>query len=142
LYGNYHFNIHNAFQSTPDTGDINGNCSWLQINNMWLDYICKCKPEWWPRVQNLLNKHSVEDLAVEMYKFVQGRVNASCKWGEHVEEVIFNDLGLLQNCADPAVYSGIFQGHPIILGRAMDDFLCACEHEATYKAIVAIFEAH
>jgi hypothetical protein len=77
-----------------------------------------------------------------MYKFVQGRVDASRKWGEHVEEVIFKELGLLPNRADPAVYSGIFQGHPLILGRATDDFLCACEHEATYKAVVAVFETH
>jgi hypothetical protein len=38
------------------------------------------------------------------------------KWGEHVEEVIFKEIGLLPNRADPAVYSGIFQGHPIIFG--------------------------
>jgi hypothetical protein len=35
----YHFDIHNAFQSTPDKGDINGNWSWLQINTMRLDYL-------------------------------------------------------------------------------------------------------
>jgi hypothetical protein len=29
-----------------------------------------------------------------MYKFVQGRVDASHKWGEHVEELIFDELGL------------------------------------------------
>jgi hypothetical protein len=70
-----------------------------------------------------------------MYKCVRGRVDASRKWGveashkwgEHVKEVIFKDLGLL-----PAVYSGIFQGHPIILGQA--------KHKATYKATVAVFE--
>jgi hypothetical protein len=41
----FHFDIHNTFQSTPDAGDINGNCLWLQINTMWLDYIQECKPE-------------------------------------------------------------------------------------------------
>jgi hypothetical protein len=56
------------------------------------------------------------ELAVEMYKFVQGCVDVSCKWGEHVEDIIFDDLGLLLKCTDPAVYSGIFQGHLIILG--------------------------
>jgi hypothetical protein len=114
----------------------------LQISKIWLEYIRECKPEWWPKVSTLLDKHSVDKLAVEMYKFVQGRVDASRKWGEHVEQVIFNELGLLPNRADPAVYSGIFQGQPIILGRATDDFLCACANEATYKAIVAVFETH
>jgi hypothetical protein len=128
----FHFHIHNAFQSTPDDGDIHaGKCSWLQIKRLWLEYIHKSKPEWWQQIESLLNKHSVDKLAVKMFKFVQGRVDASRKWGEHAEEVIFKELGLLQNCADPAVYSGIFKGHPIILGRVMDDFLFACEHEAT-----------
>jgi hypothetical protein len=94
----------------------------------------------WKKVSDLLRTHSVDDLAVEMYKFVQGRVDASRKWGEHIEAVIFTDLGLLPNRADPAVYSGIFQGHAIILGRTTDNFLCACEHESTYQAIVAVFE--
>jgi hypothetical protein len=77
-----------------------------------------------------------------MYKIVQGRVDAIRKWGEHLEVVIFNELCLLPNRADPAVYSGIFCGHPIIPCCATDDFLCACEDEATYKAIVAFFETH
>jgi hypothetical protein len=40
----FHFDIHNAFQSTPDAGDIHGNCSWLQINMLWLEYIHEGKP--------------------------------------------------------------------------------------------------
>jgi hypothetical protein len=138
----FHFDIHNAFQSTPDDGDIHGNRSWLQISSIWLEYIRESKPEWWPQIELLLQKHSVNELAVEMYKFVQGRVDASRKWGEHVEEVIFKELGLLPNRADPAVYSGIFQGDQVILGRATDDFLCACASEATYKAILIVFEKH
>jgi hypothetical protein len=94
-----HFDIHNAFQSTPDKGDINGNRSWLQISNIWIDSICDWKPEMWPQVKQLLKTHTVDELAVEMYKFVQGDVDASCKWGEHVEEMIFQELGLLPNCA-------------------------------------------
>ncbi len=72
--------------------------------------------------------------------FVQGRVDASCKWGELVESVIFDDLGLVPNCADPAVYTGFFNHKPVILGRATDDFLCICHDEATYHAMVAVFE--
>jgi hypothetical protein len=85
----------------------------------------------WPQADHLLKKHTVKELAVEMYKFVQGRVDASRKWGEHVEEMTFKELGLLPNRADPAVYSGMFQGHPVIIGRATDNFLCACQHEST-----------
>jgi hypothetical protein len=56
--------------------------------------------------------------------------------------VIFKELGLLPNHAYPAVYSGIYQGHPIIPSHATDGLLCACEHESTCKAIIAVFETH
>jgi hypothetical protein len=29
----FHFDIANAFQSTPDPGDLNGNKAWLKINS-------------------------------------------------------------------------------------------------------------
>jgi hypothetical protein len=103
----FHFDIHNGFQSTPDQGNINGNLSWLRISDIWLNYIRENKLEWWPQVEQLLKTHSVDELAVEMFKFVQGQVDASRKWGEHVEEMNFNKLGLLPNHADPGVYSGI-----------------------------------
>jgi hypothetical protein len=42
----YHFDIFNAFQSTPDEGDECGNHTWLKINTSWLEFICTRKPEW------------------------------------------------------------------------------------------------
>lgn len=77
-----------------------------------------------------------------MFKFVQGCVDDSRKWGEHVVAVIFKELGLLPNCVSPAVYSGIFNGHLLILVRATDNFFCACEHESAYKDIIAVFKIH
>jgi hypothetical protein len=62
----FHFDIHNAFQSTLDDGDINRNCSWLQINNTWIDYIQDCKPKWYPKVATLLETHDITGLAAEM----------------------------------------------------------------------------
>jgi hypothetical protein len=43
----FHFDVHNAFQSTPDPGDIYGNRAYLRINREWLDYIKLHKPDWW-----------------------------------------------------------------------------------------------
>jgi hypothetical protein len=34
----------------------------------------------------------VDELAIKMYESVQGCINASHKWGEHVEEVILHKL--------------------------------------------------
>ena len=138
----YHFDIHNAFQSTPDPGDLNGNRTWLKINPTWVDYIRERKSEWWPKVAALLETHRIEDLAVPMNSFVQGRVDASFQWQEHVEPVIFNELALLPNHADPSVYCGLFENAPVILCRATDDFLCLCDSETIYTRIVAVFEKH
>jgi hypothetical protein len=74
-FESFHFDIHNAFQSTPNPGNINGNCTWLKINCTWIEYIQELKPKWWPAVSALLRDHSVEELAVLMNSFVQGCVN-------------------------------------------------------------------
>jgi hypothetical protein len=51
--------VHNAFQSTPDPGDIHDNRAYLRINREWLEFIKHHKPEWWHKVKDLLAKHSV-----------------------------------------------------------------------------------
>jgi hypothetical protein len=135
----FHFDVHNAFQSAPDPGDIHGNRAYLRVNREWLEFIKLHKPNWWEKVKSLLSKHSPHELAVEMFMFVQGRVDASLMWAIEVEDFLANDLKLIANRADPCVYSGIVNGHPAILGRATDDFLCACESVATYDFIVTQF---
>jgi hypothetical protein len=135
----FHFDVHNSFQSTPDPGDIHGDRAYLRINREWLEYIKLHKPDWWIQVQKLLQRHSIGELAVGMYMFVQGRVDASLMWANEVEDFISNDLKLLANRTDPCVYSGIVNNEPVILGRATDDFLCACKTAATYEYIVSRF---
>ena len=71
--------------------------------------------------------------------FVQGRTDASRKWGEMVEEFIFTDLGLLANRADPCTYSGIYNQNPVILCRATDDFLLFTCDKSTYDAMISDF---
>jgi hypothetical protein len=135
----FHFDVHNAFQSTPDPGGIHGNCAYLRINRAWLEYIKLNKPEWWLRVKELLQTHLIGDLAVKMFMFVQGRVDASLMWAIEVEDFISNDLHRFANRADPCVYSGLVNNESVILGRATDDFLCACKSSATYDYIVERF---
>jgi hypothetical protein len=111
----FHFDVHNAFQSTPDPGDIHGNGAYLQINREWLEYIKLHKPDWWIHVAKLLQTHSIGELAVEMNMFVQGHVDASLMWVIEVEDFISNDLKLLANRADPCVCSGVVNNKPVIL---------------------------
>jgi hypothetical protein len=119
----FHFDVHNAFQLTPDPGDIHGNRAYLKINREWVEFIKLHKPKWWDQVKGLLSKHSVHELAVEMFMFVQGRVDASLMWAIEVEAFLSSTLKLVANRAGPCVYSGIVNGEPVILGRATDDFL-------------------
>jgi hypothetical protein len=69
-------------------------------------------------VEELLKQgYRPEQFAVEMFMFVQGQTDASRKWGEMIEEFLFNKLGLLPNRADPCTYSGIYKDKPVILCR-------------------------
>jgi hypothetical protein len=111
----FHFDIHNAFQTCPDNVPEQ-DCTWLCINQTWLDYYPERHPLEWPRVQALLDKkHCPEQFAVEMFMFVKGQTDASHKWGELIGKFVFDNLGLIANCADPCTYSGIYKGQPVIL---------------------------
>jgi hypothetical protein len=111
----------------------------LRINREWVEFIKLHKPDWWIKVEKLLQNHSINDLAVEMCMFVQGCVDASLIWTIEVEDFISSDMKLLANRADPCVYSGIVNNEPVILGRATYDFLCACEMTETYEYTVSRF---
>ena len=105
-----------------------------------MDFIRERKPEWWPEIQALIDQgYNTAQFAVEMFMFVQGRVDASRQWGELVDDFIDRKLQLTPNRADPCTYSGIFQGRPVIICRATDDFLVFCESPATYHAIITLF---
>ena len=135
----FHFDIHNAFQTCPDKSPA-AERTWLRINQTWLNFFHERFPEQWPEIQKLLDQnHRPEQFAVEMFMFVQGRTDASRKWGEMVEEFIFSDLGLLPNRADPCTYSGIYANQPVILCRATDDFLLICQSRITYDTMIAAF---
>jgi hypothetical protein len=105
-----------------------------------LNYFRERHPTKWPIVEALLKQgNRPEQFAVKMFMFVQGRTDASRKWGEMVKEFLFNKLGLLPNRADPCTYSGIYKSKPVILCHATDDFLLFCEDAATYEAMIVDF---
>jgi hypothetical protein len=89
----------------------------------------------------LLDKnYHPEQFAIEMFMFVQGRTDASRKWGEMVKDFVFKELGLVaNNRADPCTYSGIYKGHPVILCCATDDFLLFCCDKLTYDSMIIDF---
>jgi hypothetical protein len=74
-----------------------------------------------------------------MFMFVQGCMDASCKWSELIESFIFNVLGLVPNRADPCSYLGIYNNQPVILCRVTDDFLLICKDKSTYDSMIVDF---
>jgi hypothetical protein len=105
-----------------------------------LDYYRERYPSKWPDIELLLKQgHRPEQFAGEMFMFVQGRTDASRKWGELIEDILFTKLGLLANRADPCTYSGIYKGKPIIICHATDDILLFCEDKVTYDAMIVEF---
>jgi hypothetical protein len=62
-------------------------------------------------------------LSMLMYKFVQGRVDASRQWKILIEGVLLGELKLVPNRADACMYSGRIGNAIIFIGRAIDDFL-------------------
>jgi hypothetical protein len=131
----FHFNVHNACQSTPDSGDDQGRPTWLRVNAQWLDYVREKVPAWWPAVEQALRGRRPKDLAVPMNAYVQGRVDASCQWAPLIEEQIFHDLKFTPNRADPSVYSGHFQGHPVIMCCATKNFRVICKFTKTCNRV-------
>jgi hypothetical protein len=135
----FHFDIHNAFQTCPDNVSEQDR-TWLCINQTWLDFYREHHPLEWPKIQALLDKkHRPEQFAVEMFMFVQGRANASCKWGELIDKFVCDNLGLIANRAEPCTYSGIYRGQPVILCQATNDFLFFCHNKTKYDAMITVF---
>lgn len=64
-------------------------------------------------------------------------MDASLKWKVAVEEVLIDLLGLIPNCTDNCVYSGVVKGDPVVLGRATDNFLIATS-ELAHDYIVGV----
>jgi hypothetical protein len=135
----FHFDIHNAFQTCPDDSPDQER-TWLQINQIWLEYYHELYPEKFQEIKILLKQgHHPEQFSIKMFMFVQGWTDTSCKWGELVKEFIFSDLELIANLSNPCTYSGMYKNKPVILCQATDDFLLFCPDKTTYDSMIVAF---
>ena len=122
-----HVDVSNAFhQSTPDKHPTTYMRCFPE-NFLWLEL-------WYPHVYAALKRQHEgkrpSEFAMLMRKYVQGRVDASLKWKEAVDEVLLGILKLTLNPADSCIYSGVVSGDPVVLGRATDHFLLATTSRA------------
>ena len=138
----YHIDISNAFQNTPAPPNAAGQRLWLRIFPEYLTWYHARFPTQHAQLLALMHRHKLgpRNLGVEMFAHVQGRKDASREWGQHIDQVIFDELKLMPNRADSCIYQGIMQGHLVILARATDDILIATTHVDAYQAIVSIFQ--
>jgi hypothetical protein len=78
------------------------------------------------KVDAKAKKQPAHLLAIEMFKMVQGHIDASCKWQELIEKVLMHQdhgLCLQSNRADPCFYTGMIDSSPVVISRATNDLL-------------------
>ena len=141
-YGAYHFDISNAFQSTPAKPNDDGNRLWLRLFPEYIQWLQTNHPLLYDQLPDAVKHAPVKSLAVEMFNHVQGRCDASRIWEEYIEPFLKDPehgLGLTSNRADSCIYSGSHNGDIIILGCATDDGLVITT-PATYEWIVGKLE--
>jgi hypothetical protein len=101
--------VSNAFQSTP---------IWLRCFPEYLLWLKECHPDLWTQVDAKAKQQPAHLLAIEMFKMVQGRVDASRKWQELIGTILLqakHGLGLVSNRADPCFYSGTINGSHLLV---------------------------
>ena len=92
-------------------------------------------PEHYKELVNMYPDLKAHQLAMMMYKYVQGRTEASRIWKKFIEAVLIRELRLTPNRAGSCIYLGIVEGDPLILGQATDDFLMATTARAYAKVV-------
>jgi hypothetical protein len=126
----WHMDLSNAFQSTP-APLVEGKRIWLRCFPEHLMWLKERHPDLWKQVDALVQQQPAHMLALEMFKMVQGRVDASRKWQELIEKILMHSdhgLCLKSNRADPCFYTGTIAGSPVLLSRATDDLLVSPLH--------------
>jgi hypothetical protein len=112
----WHMDVSNAFQSTP-APVVKGKRIWLKCFPEYLMWLKEKHPALWKQVDKKAAALPAHLLALEMFKMVQGRVDASRKWQELIEKILLHKshgLCVSPNRADPCFYTGLIDGTPVL----------------------------
>ncbi|KAG7340746.1 reverse transcriptase RNA-dependent DNA polymerase [Nitzschia inconspicua] len=67
---------------------------------------------------------------------LQGHPESGCLWETYINKILsLPELSFRSTTHDRTIYSGVFEGEPILLLRQVDDFALACRRESTAKAV-------
>jgi hypothetical protein len=83
----WHLDISNAFRSTA-APIHEGKHIWLRCFPEYLAWLQEKHPDLWIQVDAKVKLMPPRLLALEMFKMVQGRVDASHKWKELIEKIL------------------------------------------------------
>lgn len=130
--------VSNTFQSTP-APVIEG--KWLCCFPEYLVWLKEKYPGLWKQVYKKANSSTMPAhlLAFEMFKMVQGQVDASRKRKELIEQSLIHKthgLCLVSNHAESCIYTEVIDGLPILISRAADDHLLVSASRTVYLKIL------
>ena len=97
----FHADVSNAFQSTPDTTES----TYIRCFPEYLEWVKMRHPEHYKELMNMYPDLKAHQLAMMMYKYVQGRTEASRTRKEFIEAVLIRELQLTPNRADSCLYA-------------------------------------
>ncbi|KAG7354611.1 reverse transcriptase RNA-dependent DNA polymerase [Nitzschia inconspicua] len=67
---------------------------------------------------------------------LQGHPESGRLWETYINKILsLPELSFKSTTHDRTIYSGVFEGEPILLLRQVDDFALACHRESTAKAV-------
>jgi hypothetical protein len=139
----WHMDVSNAFQSTP-APVVEGKRIWLRCFPEYLIWLKEKHPDLWKQVDEKAKTQPAHLLALEMFKMVEGCVDASRKWQELIEKILMHEdhgLCLISNQADPYFYTGMIDGSPVLISQATDYFLVSSSRTVYFKILVTMKKA-
>jgi hypothetical protein len=120
----WHMDVSNAFQSAP-APLVEGKRIWLRCFPECLMWLKERHPDSWKQVNALVQQQPARMLALEMFKMVQGRVDASCRWQELIEKILMHsDHGLCLKSLAPLLVPLFFSVAPPMISSSVSETIC------------------
>jgi hypothetical protein len=95
--------------------------------------------DWWEKVKQ--RPPIPANYVLPVQRAIQGHPESPRLWMTLINGILVNDLSLTPTSHEPCLYSGTFNGHPVLVLRQVDDFAVGCETEDTAKSLIEAINA-